>query len=529
MKHLREVPSQNGPVETCSRPKSQAVSLGQKACEAAGFEPATVFAQQFRISRSNLAPLIGFRRLTAGPLEVEIGPDLPVATCEADPADTHIVFLGIGVDADGDLVTSETLSRKASRLATPEDAGRYVCACAGRYVALVSSAGGHRLYLDPIGSLGAVYDPRTGVVASTLNLALDRDPEPNRSYSLAAPASKGMGRFAFGHTADEHVRRVLPNHFLDLDNFTLTRHWPGEDDLVEPDQAQQRVLLRRIWRRFGQVTATLAGHDGQVLLPVSGGIDSRLLLAACRPVLDRMDIFSHVENAMSRRDTRIAAALVQSMGQSMRVIDPLRDDTLQIKSPGELEALERQWQIATGAAPISKAMHKVVQAQSRGGILLRGNVVDFLKAVLWRRGVREYEHSRPHSVKLGLRMMMLGDKTVVRDPDLQREYSDWYAGLSGIAASRPYDLMFAEQFLSHGLGNMLYGFTRNFYVCPFNDRALLGMATSLPPDRRFRLDYTQALVARWAPELYDMHYARQAVNIHLKEQRTAGMTPFQIG
>ncbi len=114
---------------------------------------------------------------------------------------------------------------------------------------------------------------------------------------------------------------------------------------------------------------------------------------------------------------------------------------------------------------------------------------------------------------------MLAGPEAVENAYIQEQYCEWYAGLDGLAAGRAFDFMFSEQFLSHGFGNMLYGFTRNFYICPFNDRLLLGLATGLPPDKRAELFYTEALLAQRAPELQHVKYTRKAVNELLKSKR----------
>jgi hypothetical protein len=194
-----------------------------------------------------------------------------------------------------------------------------------------------------------------------------------------------------------------------------------------------------------------------------------------------------------------------------------------------IERLNETSRITTGLehAPAPGA-HEVLLAHAPGGIFLRGNGVDFLKAVLWRRAVREYRDDLEHDIREGIRMMMLGEKQVVENPEIQRLYRDWYDGLSGLARKRPYDLMFAEQFLSHGLGNLLYSFSNNFYLCPFNDRTLLGLATRLPPDRRARLHYNLAILTYRAPELASLPYTRRAVNMHLKAMRAEGEAILEV-
>jgi len=152
-----------------------------------------------------------------------------------------------------------------------------------------------------------------------------------------------------------------------------------------------------------------------------------------------------------------------------------------------------------------------MHALPKGRVVLRGNVADFLKAVLWRKAIREYKEEKRHNLSVGVRMMMLGNNDPDKHDALRLEYRTWYKDLTGTAARRPYDFMFAEHFLSHGLGNMFYGLPDNFYVCPFNDRKLISGAISLPPDQRAQLDFHDMILSRWAPELASIRYTRDSV------------------
>ena len=496
--------------------------LGQTLCAAHDLNFAAVFAQQFHLSKST-DTLPGFRKIELGDWQMQVGPDLPVAYLSFADGAGHLALLGVAVDAEGDVLTSELLSLKAAPWYGPDELIAWLNACAGRFAFVILKGNIQRLYLDPIGSLGAVYEARTQIVGSTLNLVLARDVEENTDYPLTQQAVLETGRFGFGHTPDKWAKRLLPNHFLDLNGFAQRRFWPLPGDIYEPDEAQQDALLDTIVGRLRQVISSLSHHDPNTYLPLSGGLDSRLLLACAKQDLDRIKLFSHAENQMSRKDTRIAGRLAQFVKRPMQVIDPIRDPAYAIEDEAVLMRFSKAHQIATGIGRIGdeipRIRHEVLMARPPGGLILRGNGSDFLKAVLWRRGVREYTRNTRHSIKNGIRMMMLSDKTIVTNADIQQAYEEWYGAFSGVAAQRAYDFMFSEQFLSHGLGNLMYGMTNNFYICPFNDRRMLAAATCLPPDRRARLEYNLTILDKHAPELHGVHYARNAVNLHLKALR----------
>jgi len=495
----------------------------QQLCAAHHLDFGSVFCQQFRITPTEVVPLPSLHQVTVGKWRIGVGSDLPFCAAQARDG-SDVVLLGIAVAQDGNIVDEARLSQLKDATTTID----YLNDCAGRFAFFIVTAALARFYGDPLGNLGAVYDPQRGIVASTLNLVLTRPMEANDDYPLAELASRSEARFAFGHTSDKYIKRVLPNHYLDLSDFKQYRFWPLDGNLIDARFHDEAGILENISTRLTQVIAALAQRFEGTKLPLSGGLDSRVLLACAKPSLDKIDIFSHAENMMSRRDTRIAGQLAAIVGKQIDIYDPSINEAHQINDAADLSTLSDAFHIATGEGALGTLVPKirleVLGAPPSGGLILRGNGVDFLKAVLWRRGVAEYAEKTPHNQKTGLRMMMLSGAETLQSLDrlskkaLKAAYWHWYRDLRGIARDRAYDLMFAEQFLSHGAGNMFYGFTRNFYICPFNDRRLLAAAISLSPEKRAALRFTQAIIHSQAPEFEGTRYTRKGTNSKLAAQ-----------
>lgn len=472
-----------------------------------------MLAQQFILSRGVIECPPGFAHTGLGVWELLTGPDLPVAVARYEVE--WLAVLGIAVDQDGKLVNQSRLDTLAAEKSADFAAlARFLADSAGRFAIVLVTPEGGKVYSDAVGSLGVVYDPETGAVGSTLNVVLTREPEPRRDYPFAEAARPGQGRFAFGQTSDRAVRRLLPNHTLDLARFTIERFWPTDEDtaLAEPTPEEELAVIRGMGTRLEQVIATLAKDvNGPTLMPLTGGVDSRLLLAFSKPVLEDISLFSHAEDILSRKDTRLAGFLGERVGKSVRVIDPLKGTCPLLEDPDVLTQKNLSYKIATGLEDTpTPVRHTVFQEHPAGGIVLRGNTAEFLKAVLWGRGVHE-NNNKAHNIPTGVKKMMLGEDANLH-PQIQAEYSEWYAGLPHLAALRPFDLMFAEHFLPRRLGNLFYGFTRNLYICPSNDRRFIAAATSLPPNKRQSMYYHEVLLNWRAPELADIRHTRPRQN-----------------
>jgi len=107
----------------------------------------------------------------------------------------------------------------------------------GSWFFVLDCEAGRRLYLDADGTLSAVWDPATGVAAATAAMLLD-----DRAYADRFETSLyrhldvvGDGWFPAGLTAHRGIKRLLVNHYLDLDTATAHRHWPVQDIVPTDD------------------------------------------------------------------------------------------------------------------------------------------------------------------------------------------------------------------------------------------------------------------------------------------------------
>lgn len=499
-------------------------TLGQKLCKEANLVFADVFSQQFCLSQT-AEDLPGFSTAKLGDWFLQVGTTLPQIVTTIDDGNTHIALLGIAVDEEGACVTAKTLKAQKTHSMCID----YVNKCAGRYLFIIVGKDFARIYLDALGSLGVLYDPKSKRIASTLNLLLDRDLVPNTDYPLAAAAYRGERRFAYGHTPDKFAKRLLPNHFLSILDFSTHRFWPTDDTICEASGSLALDYRDRIANRLVAITDGLFQHTDDVRFGLSGGLDSRTLLACVGPSLSKLGLFTHAENMMSRKDTRIAKRLASYVDQPIKTIDPTRDPTYRIDDLDRLMKLSSERHIGVGEnllnEQVSKTHLEVINAQEPGGLVLRGNGIDFLKGHHWGHAMPEYVGKLPHDPRNGVLGMALMPRAEVAnlDPEayqsIEAAYVDWYSDFSGVAAERSVDFMFIEHILAHSFGNLFYGFTRNFYICPFSDRNLLAMAISLSPQQRAKLFFTEGIIAEHSPKLRDMWYTRKRIGPYLTALR----------
>ena len=481
-----------------------------------------VFSQQWVLSESNPGPLPGFSMAHLGKWGLWYGPSLDVAVAKDEERSIDVAVLGHAVDSEGRFVTDTVVADLLSGASSAEALAASLTMLGGRYAFFIMAPGFERLYLDPSSCLGAVYDETARRAAASLFMAIDRDVERGGGFPFDDIAATGAGgRYAFGLTPDLHVRRLLANHYLDLETFSSRRHWPPPDmDLTCPmtvEAVEERIDT--VIRRHHAILNALTTAIRPAMLPVSGGDDSRVLLALSAGMLDAYDLlFVHRANDISRRDVAIACELAALMGIDLRVFDVVEDTDLK-RRPRFIKRMNIRRRLAIGlleGGPDEKRREiEVRSAVPRGGMILRGNVTDVSKAVLWRPvGIAEFLRTggRHHDPGIGVRLLMLGSPEAERDPWCLAAYEDWMVTLPETARRRALDFASIEHFRTHGQGAFFYSTNRNFYQTPSADRTILEALISLPPHLRDAFYINDRIIERCAPELTGVRFTRKTAN-----------------
>jgi hypothetical protein len=485
------------------------------------------FSQQFVMRRDPDFALTNFRQARLGEWSLLTGSRMPVVQAHLEEANLHVAFLGKGVDAEGALIDDQVLQSKLERLRDPQAIADDLNDCGGRFVFIITAPCFERLYIDPSGIMGAVYNQETGLVAASVHLTIDRPLEPTTEYPAARIASDGSGgRFAFGFTPDRDVKRVLANHYLDLNDFSQTRHWPTEDDDFTCPMREDviRARLYDVIARHKVIMNAMIRSNSPAILPITGGADSRLLLAFAKDALDDVDLFfTHKTNFNTGRDMELAEELAKRAGVTLTRFDLVENPDL-VRTRRMCTRLYRHEKLAEGLFdegpdPDRKKISERLVLPT-GGVLLRGHVTDLSKAVLWQKiGVREFERQQGmhHASDVGLRLLKTGDDAF-NFPWYHEQYNAWMATLPENARRRAVDFMSLEQFRCHGLGAQFYTFTHNFYMAPGNDRRIIKALVSIPPHLRSEYHINDMLLEQCAPELMDVPYTRYQDN-DLRETR----------
>jgi hypothetical protein len=245
----------------------------------------------------------------------ERGPDLPLLALEDRSGRRIGWLLGFVIDLrDASLPRERLLS---GAWFDPADPDGFVIALreeiAGRFLIVIESDGLRLVYPDAGAQVPCVHDRETGWTGSTAGALLGEAAYEARfdRALFEALGVDGEGWFPAGLTAHHGLERLLPNHRLDLRTGEMRRFWPRAPIPVTEDPA---AVVQAFAALMKTQLRALAGGDRRVALALTGGRETRVMLACAREILDQMDVVTIVGTDRHARDSIIARRITRSFG-----------------------------------------------------------------------------------------------------------------------------------------------------------------------------------------------------------------------
>jgi hypothetical protein len=396
-------------------------------------------------------------------------------------------LLGYPIDPDGNLITSKVvLDEDATNALTPERFETFLYRFGGRYAAVLLAGVMARVYLDPCGSLSVVYCPSQKLVASTPSLipyGPDVRDDDALITTLGLPESAEM--FPLGLTAKLGVERLLPNHYLDLDEWRSVRNWPPGpiQDIDDVQDAVSRIGTR-VRRNIGAM-ASRSPH-----LALTAGQDSRMLLACAREFSDVLTCFTTWSDMTSKVDCDVANRICRRFG--------LKHVGLRFQDPRLYEVGE--WLFRTGFSlgglPGWRGASAVRKLNPRR-VDLSGHIGELARANYWGAEVPSSEEVAP--ARLTAICGFPPNSTT------KPRFQEWLAGLSFLEPDRILDFFYLEQRLGCWAGIIPYGVAEDgqCLVFPLCHREIIALMLALPHRYRWNGALPIDIVRREWPELLE--------------------------
>jgi len=411
-----------------------------------------------------------------------------------------VTLLGFALDPYDPLATDEILTERLASAAAhgfSDLEGEELTRLGGRWLLIVKNEEGQRLYTDALGlrqvvySISPVGDERwcashADLIAKVEGQSedsqvlefLDRwDRKADKEYWIPGDVTNRRG-----------IRHLLPNHYLDLEDWKPIRFWPhGPLPTYDPERivADAAAILRG--------TMEGAARRFDLVLLLTAGWDSRILLAASRAIKDHLRCMTLRKGRMdeNHQDLAVPLSLTRRLGIDYEIVTAPDSP-----SPDFRDALTRHVPLAH---PVWMPDLETCRGYFKGSAVAVHSGGSEVAKCFYRQPRLSGSFPLPHRLAILINMY--------RDPLAIRELSKWTKDLPGTHRGLdPHDLLYWEQRAGRWLPSSLLeaDFAWRDALPPFNNRQLLSTLLGAPSTWRlgpgFRL-YRALIEELWPDTL----------------------------
>ncbi len=438
---------------------------------------------QFIVGPVSLPCPLGWQSIAiSDEFELCAHPGLQVVAYAVGPV--AITCLGYMLDPEHPTADTEViLSRLAREANSVERLLAHIAGLSGRWVVIFNNGHDLALVTDAAGLRQVYYTPDThdgGIwCASQSRLIaelLSFNPDERTAEFLAAMdradrhRAKPRTRWLPGSGSRyAEVKHLAPNHYLDLHTGQKHRFWPA----AARNEISLDTAASAIAHLLSQTMLSVTREFEHLALMITGGMDSRLVLAAGREVAEKLEYVTMTHAKSSPIDATIPAAMLQAIGLDLAVVDA-RSQQL---SPGFCEALTRQSLIMNeSSARNAEALMSFFNGEK---VAITGNLAEVFTGYYQRKLTKQW----PGTGEITPEFIMGQMPEMEGHPYALDAVRQWYDELGDTHGYSALDLFYWEQRSGKWLASWLLAYDLIWEDCvvPLNNRRLLEQALSVDP------------------------------------------------
>lgn len=404
--------------------------------------------------------------------------------CDSDKTQIGLV-LGFPIDLERRCVVTESITMSDTMSASIDGAAECVSdRLGGRFLLLLYMAGEVRIYPDGAAQLPCVYLPEEGIAGATAHAILSDEDYKRRFRQdvYAALDIENDGWFPGGLTAHQGVERLLPNHYLSLEDWTATRYWPFEniERTDKPEDSIEEIAdIVRV-----QLDA-LINSPWKVAQAMTAGQDTRIMLACARPYMDAIEFVTVEGNSPRDDDTIISNRIAHDMGLNHRLLPRATADE------DTVAAYMRRGGHCVGGP--NRLMHPSLKELRQDYVFVGGASGEIGRAFFWNTG-----DGRETPLNGDLMVSRMGLPAV---PDLQNRLDIWLGGLQEVDSLIALDLAYIEQRVGPWGGGQMFSDPTFVRHNPLGTQRIIKLMLALPDDWKRQNRLPRELIERHWPEL----------------------------
>ncbi|MBX3144805.1 MAG: hypothetical protein KF813_13675 [Trueperaceae bacterium] len=401
--------------------------------------------------------------------------ELGVLTATSD--DLSLTLLGYILDPnDPNATDADVVQDLAERVSAGADLFKSLGTLAGRYLLLLARPGHAPLLVgDAAGTLTVFHCRVDGETwcAATADLLADEhglQPDPEAAAYISQRKAQ-VEEFAWpvDTTLYSEVRRLLPNHYLDLASGSVHRYWPVEPLAQRSVQDVARSAAVRM-----QAVMAAGARRFDLVVGVSAGLDSRLMLASTAGSLERIEFYSGLSKTRgpNHPDLAIPRRMLAGTGAKHHVIP--NDGVVDASFADVFNA-----SLPLGHPHRVAGLSKQLEYFKLTRVATLGNVSENARSKYLQR---KYKQLPP----AGLTAEYCGYLEQMEGPFEVRAYARWLEGAPDVPGYDKRDLLFWESrtgsWFASNISEFVIAWQEVFL--PYNCRALLTDLMSAPLESR---------------------------------------------
>ena len=340
----------------------------------------------------------------------------------------------------------------------------------GRWVLYIELDNDSRIYPDTTGSRPIYYSKinrelwignQPTIIGETLNLS----PDIALIKHFSSKDQPEMWPGTLTSFAD--IKHMTANHYLDLSDKKIHRFWPSENTIIPNyDAAEAAKIVSNL------ITGTLhsAMNRYELWVAITGGYDSRVLLAATQSIKSHIQYFTISHPKVPKLDLKIPKKLAHDLKLRYKVIQQLTPDEKFLKIFDKNVAKMVTGQCRLNAKTYEHISSNAIFAETQGS--------GIGKCTYYKSGIHPKILTPEYLCKV---------TRFSKDSATIHEFENWLANAPDINFVNRLDLLFWEQRLGNWNALDFTGqeLTRRVFS-PFNNRELICTMLGVPIKDRYK-------------------------------------------
>jgi len=361
---------------------------------------------------------------------------------------------------------------------------------AGSYAIILFSKGQLKLFNDAGGLMGIYFEKHKAASSLRLLAPLEQDKWLDENYKFEL----GNDWYTGSNTAYTNHKKLIPNCSLDLHAGKYERYWPL-DDFTQPYQKHTDEELVNMIVSLLRSMMTGVAVQGDLLISITGGQDSRVILAASKSIWKSQKFFTISGKGIDSDDIKISELLAKATGINHKFY-PI------VSTPDWLYKLYDNICAGESIGMRREISGTCFKMEGVNTIHVNGNYGALCKSYYW--------HNK--SPQIFKQSSVMRDFTLLSKLTVEG-VNEWTKTLPELKATQKYNLFYLEQrggrWISAGENS-----SRLFYetFSPFNQRMLFTYICSLSEDLQHGGKLLKILTARMSSEISGIPYAKARRN-----------------